>query len=83
MGYIIFEKHPGDLITIDSKDNNRASIEIETYKLKINGLIKLTPQCNFKVNFDFPSNKLVRESLIATLSSWLTKKEILEYSATG
>jgi acylphosphatase len=81
MGYIIFEKHPGDLIIIDCKDNNIALIQIEAFKFKIKGLIKLTPQGNFKVTIDFPSNKQLRESFIATLSLWLIKKEILEYNA--
>ena len=79
MGHIIFEKHPGDLIKIHGSKKNEATILIESITLKIKGLIKLTPQFTFRVNVEFPSNKLAREVLIKILNRWLSSNNILDY----
>lgn len=80
MGYVIFEKHPGDLLIINNLQKQIVSIEIGVFRLQIIGPIKLTPQKTFKVNLKFPSNKTSRESFIKILNYWLVKKEIIEYS---
>ena len=79
MGHIIFEKHPGDLIKIHGSKKNEATILIELFTLKVKGLIKLTPQFTFRVNVEFPSNKIVRESLINVLTNWVSSNEILYF----
>ena len=79
MGYIIFEKHSGDLIKIQGSEKHEATILIESITLKIKGLIKLTPQFTFRVNVEFPSNKLAREVLIKILNRWLSSNNILDY----
>lgn len=82
MGYIIFEKHPGDLLTtINHQDKHMILIEIGNFKLNVIGLIKLTPQRAYKVNLEFPKNKTARDAFIKTLNDWLVRKEILNYSS--
>ena len=78
MLYIGFEKHPGDLIQL-KKNNHSAYLILDKFTLKINGMIKLTPQFTFKVNVDFPVNQLYQEELFKVLDNLKIKEEILGY----
>ena len=82
MGYIIFEKHPGDLLTIKDLDKRLVLIEIGKFKLSVIGLIKLTTQGSFKVKLELPKNKKSRDECIRILNEWLDRKEILDYNVT-
>jgi hypothetical protein len=82
MGYIIFEKHPSDLLKIENHHKHLVTIEIESFSLKVIGLIKPTSQHTFKVLVDIPSPKVMREAITNTLNEWLLRKEIVSYSLT-
>ena len=82
MGYVIFEKHPGDLLQISNVQKQLVTIKIGGFNLKVVGLIKLTAQRTFKVNLEFPTNKTSRDAFIKTMNHWLAKKEILSYNVT-
>ena len=76
---LIFEKHPGDLLQVTG-NKNTPYLKINQFSLKVNGMIKLTPQLTFKVSVSFPSNKVHRESLLKTLNNWVADGEINSYT---
>lgn len=56
MGFIIFKKHPGDIIDIVDVKQKLAIITIDKFKLRVES-IKLTSNWTFKVQIDFSPNK--------------------------
>ena len=79
MCVLIFDKHPGDIITISDKNNRQVLIQIGAFYLKVIGLIKPTFNRMFKVKVEIPSNKCPREALIKTLNEMVYSREIFEY----
>lgn len=80
MNYIIFDNHPGDLLTTEkNKTYYDTFINIESFKLKLNGLIKLTHQNTFMANIQPLSKKISCQSLVIILDKWLAQGEIIDY----
>lgn len=81
MGFIIFEKHPGDILQIVDINKHQIKLTVGSFHLKVTGMIKPTFNKMFKVPVEFPSNKHPREALIRELDDLVSKREIVEYSA--
>jgi hypothetical protein len=79
MGFIIFEKHPGDILQIVDINKNQITLTVGSFYLKVTGMIKPTFNKMFKVPVEFPSNKHPREALIRELDGLILKREIVEY----
>lgn len=79
MEFIIFEKHPGDILkTSMIKRKLVSSIKIESFDLRVTS-IKLTANWMFKIYIDTLPNNINYSRLITTLNGMLQKGSICEY----
>lgn len=78
MGFIIFEKHPGDLLTIRNLKKKITTICIDQFNLQVNK-IQLTADLRFKVYINIPLNGELCDSLDGVLSNLLEQHSILAY----
>ncbi len=79
MGFIVFKKHPGDILKT-SMVNRRlvSSIKIDSFDLPVIS-IKLTNNWMFKVYIGTLPNDINYSKLITTLNNMLQKGDICEY----
>lgn len=79
MGFIVFEKHPGDLLkTTFVKKKSINFIEINRFNLRVIK-IKLTANWTFKVYFDLLSDNINLSILLSVLNGMLQEHHILDY----
>jgi len=74
MAYVIFERHPGDLLTIKNKE---IDIQLKSFTLRLEKPIKFTRD-GYTVFFHQPARHL-REQLIEILFDMQLSGEILKY----
>ncbi len=82
MGFIIFKKHPGDILSISNLKKRATIITIDKFNLHVDS-IKLTSNWTFKVQINVLPNKKdynYKHDLVDTLNLLLKDKSILEYS---
>lgn len=78
MGFIIFEKHPGDLLEIVNSKKRAILIKINQFNLIVNS-IKLTSNLEFKVHINIPQDKDFRRNLASILNDLSRENIILNY----
>lgn len=77
MSYIVFEKHPGDLLSLNTC-GNYVIIEIEHLRFKV---LSIKPMLKniFKVSILIPPNSRNSELVVKILNKWLDGREIVGY----
>ena len=75
MNYLLFESHPGDMLTIKSHPKNIIEFQIANISLRLSKPVKLTPE-GYKAFFD--SQPLHQKNyLIQTLNKIVERVEII------
>jgi hypothetical protein len=80
MAYIIFCKHPGDLIDIVNYQRKEVVLVIGNMNLRLISSVKMIRGGLFKVLFDAPSHKLYRNELLKRLAEMKQSNEVVEFS---
>lgn len=81
MEYILFDKHPGDLLKIVNLKTRHAVIIIDQLILRV-VRIQFTSQLQFKVYIEMPKSQIDTQILVKTLGILHERKIILEYKVS-
>lgn len=77
MSYVIFDRHPGDLLEMDK--TGEVYFHIGNQFLKLISTVKLLQGFLFQVVFESPTPRHLRQSLIKELEQMQLDGDICEY----
>ena len=80
MAYIIFYKHPGDILEVLDHQQQQIILKIKNLSLPLTATVKMVRTNMFQVSFETPSNRTQREFLLTTLGEMLHNNEIYHFS---
>ena len=80
MAYIIFYKHPGDILEVLDHQTKNYILKIKNLRLPLTSAVKMVHINMFQISFEAPSDRIQREFLLTTLGQMLHANEIYHFS---